>query len=224
MTLSVVSGEEIAEKSLTDLDKIAFAVTDLYSVGKMTSFMHGIGNNKGDTRLTAAYLDEAPLHTGHLGEFALNANQLVDIPTLDLKRVEILKGPQGTLYGTGAVTGTVRFITQDPELTRFGGHEDVDSAMTEGGSPGYAANAYNSDMNGVLRSTTDFARRGCVCCGDEGHPLHAADQCRCSDGRWPKLRVFVRDLRAIRHWNRTWHGELYAPSVRADQSRLRGLR
>ncbi|WP_411815907.1 TonB-dependent receptor [Hyphococcus sp. DH-69] len=62
----------------------------------------------------------------------------------DLERVEVLRGPQGTLYGSGSLGGTIRYITRDPELGEFGGSAAGTVSHTEGsGSAGYT-------LDGVL--------------------------------------------------------------------------
>ncbi|MFC4314166.1 TonB-dependent receptor domain-containing protein [Steroidobacter flavus] len=54
----------------------------------------------------------------------------------DLDRVEVLKGPQGTLFGEGSMGGTVRIFTHAPELNRFGAHAALTATATEGGEQG----------------------------------------------------------------------------------------
>ena len=83
-----------------------------------------------------------------LGDYAVSAAATVstyvnDTPIFanfllsDLERVEVLKGPQGTLYGSGAIGGTVRYITNPPELGKFDGSvsgsvSKVQSSTSEG--------------------------------------------------------------------------------------------
>ena len=73
------------------------------------------------------YLDETPIS---LSLFT------PDIDLFDVSRVEVLRGPQGTLFGAGSEAGTVRYITNQPELgvTRWVG--DVSVTGTSGGDPG----------------------------------------------------------------------------------------
>ena len=64
----------------------------------------------------------------------------VDIYMVDMNRVEVLEGPQGTLFGGGAEAGAVRYITNKPNLSEFEGHAEATSGITSGGAPNYAAN------------------------------------------------------------------------------------
>ena len=61
----------------------------------------------------------------------------------DLERVEVLRGPQGTLYGAGAMSGALRFVTRKPNLTEAGGRVEASVADIRKGSTSY-------DLKGVL--------------------------------------------------------------------------
>jgi iron complex outermembrane receptor protein len=65
---------------------------------------------------TAFYIDEAPI--GSVNAYAAGSAVTPDIDPADLQRVEILKGPQGTLYGAGAMGGLVRYVTSAPDFAR----------------------------------------------------------------------------------------------------------
>ena len=55
----------------------------------------------------------------------------------DLDRVEVLKGPQGTLFGAGSEGGAVRFITEQPSFTTTSGRGVAEVGFTQGGAPSY---------------------------------------------------------------------------------------
>lgn len=61
----------------------------------------------------------------------------------DLERVEVLRGPQGTLYGAGAMSGAVRLVTRKPDLTDFGGRVEATASNVRYGGAGY-------DVKGVM--------------------------------------------------------------------------
>lgn len=62
-----------------------------------------------------------------------------DFRVVDLERIEILRGPQGTLYGAGSVGGTIRFVTNKPNMREFEGNINADFAgVSQGGGANYA--------------------------------------------------------------------------------------
>jgi iron complex outermembrane receptor protein len=77
-----------------------------------------------------------------------------DLDLFDLNRVEVLRGPQGTLFGSGSLSGTVRYITNQPELDETYGAAELDfHTIDGGGSGGYGKAMYNMPMteNSALR-------------------------------------------------------------------------
>src|SRR5688572_5015975 len=67
-----------------------------------------------------------------------------DVDLFDVSRVEVLRGPQGTLFGSGSLSGTVRYITNQPELGVTSGSAELGASFLGGGGPGANAKiAYN---------------------------------------------------------------------------------
>jgi outer membrane receptor protein involved in Fe transport len=98
--------------------------------------IRGVDSTAG-TSTTGIYIDDTPIQTRHIGFGSINA-----FPALfDLDRVEVLRGPQGTLFGAGAEGGVVRFIAPEPNLKEQSGYFRADSAVTDGGSPSYEGGA-----------------------------------------------------------------------------------
>jgi outer membrane receptor protein involved in Fe transport len=81
---------------------------------------------------TALYLDEMALTA---------AGFFPQVNTFDLERVEILKGPQGTLFGEGSLAGTIRLITRKPDLKSFSTAVDADADAVKGGGKGNSLDA-----------------------------------------------------------------------------------
>ncbi|MGH7104953.1 MAG: TonB-dependent receptor [Acetobacteraceae bacterium] len=79
------------------------------------------------------YLDDVPID--------IPVGAQLDVSSFDLKRIEVLRGPQGVLFGAGAEAGAVRYITQSPNLSRLEGTAEAALTSTEGGDLGYAARA-----------------------------------------------------------------------------------
>lgn len=84
---------------------------------------------------TGIYIDDAPIQVRVIGYDANNIYPQI----FDLDRVEVLRGPQGTLFGSGSMGGTVRFITPQPSLTESSVYARSEFAGTEGGAPSYEA-------------------------------------------------------------------------------------
>jgi iron complex outermembrane recepter protein len=84
---------------------------------------------------TGVYIDDTPIMTRVVGYSSTNTYPQV----FDLDRVEVLRGPQGTLFGAGSEGGTVRFITPQPSLTRYSAYARAELAGTDGGDASYEA-------------------------------------------------------------------------------------
>jgi iron complex outermembrane recepter protein len=117
MAVSVLGGEELAERGIESVQDLSFAVPGLTmredGPGSYTIFLRGLANQSGSGALVSQYLDEVPL--------SLSGYDQLSPQPLDFARVEVLKGPQGTLYGQGSAGGTIRYITNDPKLDRVEG-------------------------------------------------------------------------------------------------------
>lgn len=78
-----------------------------------------------------------------------------DLDLFDLNRVETLRGPQGTLFGSGSVGGTIRYITNQPDLAEFGGLIEAElNTLTDGDNGGHLKGAINipfADGKAALR-------------------------------------------------------------------------
>ncbi len=84
-------------------------------------------------RPVGVYLDEAPINT-------LGGAQ-VEVRNFDLQRVEVLRGPQGTLYGEGSSAGALRYFTHDPELGVLGGKFEVEGIYVPDGDEDFGVRA-----------------------------------------------------------------------------------
>jgi outer membrane receptor protein involved in Fe transport len=94
-------------------------------------------DSTGGTSTTGIYIDDTPIQGRHIGTGGINA-----FPALfDLDRVEVLRGPQGTLFGAGAEGGVVRFISPEPGLTHNSGYVRSELATTKNGDPSYEIGA-----------------------------------------------------------------------------------
>ncbi|MFQ6007243.1 MAG: TonB-dependent receptor, partial [Woeseia sp.] len=100
------------------------------TTGRGSLFQSG-GIGAGPT--VAFYVDEAPL---------TSSGRNVDVYVTDIARVEVLPGPQGTLYGASSQAGTVRLITNKPDPTEFSSGFEVSVSTTEDGEQSWGAEGY----------------------------------------------------------------------------------
>ena len=129
MSISAVTSEEIQRRAALTIEDMQYSVPGLsitqFSPGQQRVQLRGISVFTG-LPTVGTYLDEIPLNTES------NQNGL-DVQLLDLERVEVLRGPQGTLYGQGAMGGTIRYITREPDLRDFGFEASGEIGFVEGG-------------------------------------------------------------------------------------------
>ena len=98
--------------------------------------IRGISSTVGAST-TGVYIDDTPIQVRSLGFASATAYPEV----FDLARVEILRGPQGTLFGAGSQGGTVRFISPQPGLEDYSGYARAELSFTENGSPNWELGA-----------------------------------------------------------------------------------
>lgn len=124
-------------KNVADLTQLTPGlnyVSAIYQGFESTNIsIRGIDSQAGAST-TGIYIDDTPVQ-----QFStIQAFNGQPFPKLfDLERVEVLKGPQGTLFGGGAEGGAVRFITPQPGLEQYSGFVKAEGAYTEGGSGSY---------------------------------------------------------------------------------------
>jgi outer membrane receptor protein involved in Fe transport len=121
-------------KSFAELAKFTPGVD--YNEDSHDISIRGIKSDAGSAT-TGIYIDDTPIQIRNLG---LNANNTLPA-VFDLDRVEVLRGPQGTLFGAGSEGGTVRYITRQPGLTDYTGYAHAELAGTEGGGMSFEGGA-----------------------------------------------------------------------------------
>lgn len=99
---------------------------------------NGYGANLQNT--VAIYIDELPIST-------IGNTTVLDPNLFDVERIEFLRGPQGTLFGSGSLSGALRILTKSPDLNSFDAAAMVDTGVTDGGS---LRQRYNGMLNAPL--------------------------------------------------------------------------
>lgn len=124
-------------KAIDDLSRFTPGLQiDRLGNGSNNISIRGISSGAG-SGTTGVYIDETPIQVR-----ALAYSSGTIFPALfDLERVEVLRGPQGTLFGAGSEGGTVRFIQTAPNLDRTSAYARAELSTTDGGDPSYEAGA-----------------------------------------------------------------------------------
>lgn len=140
-SVTALNQEKLDQEGVRSMDDIArltpgVLFTNQGTEGTTTISIRGIGSSVGAST-TGIYIDDTPVQVRSLGFGATDPYPDV----FDLARVEVLRGPQGTLFGAGSEGGTVRFITPQPNLSRFVGYSRVDFSTTDHGGPNEEAGA-----------------------------------------------------------------------------------
>lgn len=145
MAITVLQPETLAQFGLGNLDDIARLVPSMtvqqQGPGVNNITMRGlvvrgiVPSEVQDSSLVAVYIDDMPVTLK-------SANP--DLKVLDLERVEILQGPQGTLYGAGSMAGTVRQITQKPDVSDLFGSVEAVGSETSG------FGGFNRNLRGMI--------------------------------------------------------------------------
>ena len=141
-SISVV-GEDTLERqqarSFSDYAELVPSLSITQSnPGETRVILRGI--NTGSVGSTVAiYVDDTPFgSSSSLGNAAVLAG---DFDTFDLQRVEVLRGPQGTLYGSNSLGGVIRFVTNQPALGEYEMRAQAGVEFVDGGGTGWSGNA-----------------------------------------------------------------------------------
>ncbi len=105
--------------------------------GQTQIVLRGITSGVAENITVATYVDDAPYGSSTI--FAEGALLTPDLDPSDLQRLEVLRGPQGTLYGASSMGGLLKFVTTPPDVRRFSGSAELDGSTVDGGGAGWGA-------------------------------------------------------------------------------------
>ncbi|MBS0364367.1 MAG: TonB-dependent receptor [Proteobacteria bacterium] len=134
LSIAAFDNRSLQETGVQDFNDLAARVPGVAlnsaGPGRSSYSIRGIASIGGNAPTTGVYVDETPI----LPSGGDGANASIDPDLYDLARVEVLRGPQGTLYGSSSMGGTIRLITNQPELARSEGSVHAEGSYTEHGS------------------------------------------------------------------------------------------
>jgi iron complex outermembrane receptor protein len=143
ISISALTQADLAAAGIKTIADLASATPGLQfsapvAPSTITSInIRGINTNTGPATV-GIYLDDTPL----MGRLSPLGNIGGPLPLVtDLDRVEVARGPQGTLFGAGSEAGNVRFITNAPNLSQYSGDAEGELGETKYGSSSYEVGA-----------------------------------------------------------------------------------
>ena len=139
--------------------------------------MRGLTSTGGESPTVGFYLDETALTPPAMAQ---NGKVVIDPSLFDLNRVEILRGPQGTLYGSGSMGGTIKLVTNQPDTKNFSANVEGIGSGTDGGGFNHTENGMINiplvqDLAALRLVVTDKYVQGWIDSG-RGEPVSARDQ------------------------------------------------
>ena len=135
IAITALSAGDLTQENIVSVQDLVGNVPGLSArtagPGQTEYEMRGLASAGGSTATVGFYIDETPLSASAV---ALNGRTVIDADLFDLNHTEVLRGPQGTLYGGGSMGGTIKLVTNPPKLGTFEGATSVDASQTTGGS------------------------------------------------------------------------------------------
>uniref|UniRef100_UPI0035CA27D3 TonB-dependent receptor n=1 Tax=uncultured Sphingomonas sp. TaxID=158754 RepID=UPI0035CA27D3 len=141
-SITVVSGAALERQQATSfqdyLNLVPGLQLDQSTPGAGRLILRGL-NTGGVASTVAVYVDETPFGSSSA---LVNGGVLAgDFDTFDIARVEVLRGPQGTLYGASSLGGLLKFVSNAPDTTKLEGRVRAGIETTDGGDLSYHGNA-----------------------------------------------------------------------------------
>jgi iron complex outermembrane recepter protein len=145
ISITALSGQDLADRGITDLSSVVQSVPGVSmrtsGPGQTELEMRGMTSAGGNSSTVGFYLDDVPLSAP---ASAQNGKVVIDPDLYDLNRIEVLRGPQGTLYGSGSMGGTIKLVPNAPDPKAFDASGELIFGHTSGGD------SLNSGVNGMI--------------------------------------------------------------------------
>lgn len=150
LSIQAISGADLERQGAVNFADYGRTVAGVSFIdagpGRSQIFIRGVSTggdvDTGKESTVGVYIDETPVTEG---------SSQPDLKLYDIDHIEVLRGPQGSLYGSGSLGGTVRVLTKQPDFNGFGGYvQALGSSTHEGGSNGAVNGWVNLPINDKL--------------------------------------------------------------------------
>ncbi|QIB64543.1 TonB-dependent receptor [Kineobactrum salinum] len=237
MAIQAFTGDEMEKRGIVEFGDYARDISGLtfedQGPGDKKYVLRGTQSTGAAT--TGVYFDDIVMTGSNRQD---GGGRQPDIRLVDMERIEVLKGPQGTLYGAGSMSGTIRMITNKPDATEFNGSINVAGSRTQyADDPNYSYDGvlnvpliadklalrlvgYQAKQAGFIDDTLDY--------GIGGLGVEGANESDISGGRaalrWQVNDRLTVDVMAIHQETDTegasWYQPLYGEFVQRNYQRL----
>lgn len=137
--VTVISADLLDERNQTRMQDYFVTVPGLTlnssGNGQASLAIRGVTTGSLTTPTVGITIDDIPY--GSSTALGYGARLFPDIDPSDLSQIEVLRGPQGALYGASSIGGLLKIVTVDPSTTGFSGRVEADGSATSGGGNGY---------------------------------------------------------------------------------------
>lgn len=146
VAIQALGGEELGKLNVTNFEKLVEYLPNVRTAsrgpGISSIYIRGLSTDTAGSQIlgvagvqpnVALYVNDAPAST---------PGRNLDIHATDLNRIEVLAGPQGTLFGANAMGGAIRYITNKPDLSEFHAGFTATAATTKGGAASFGAEGF----------------------------------------------------------------------------------
>ena len=141
-SVSAISGDALTQLGAARLQDYISRVPGLilddtsFSNGLNQLTIRGLNTGPGANPTVGIYIDDSPYGSSSNNSFG--GSSVPDLDPLDLERVEVVRGPQGTLYGAGSLGGLFKYVTAAPDPTKTFGRVEANGTFIDRGGSGYS--------------------------------------------------------------------------------------
>lgn len=138
ISISTVNTQDLATQDLVQIQDYYSRIPGLQYNGDTTYDLsiRGITTGNSTSPTLSILVDDVPFGASTVG--GLGNSHFPDFDPSMLERVEVLRGPQGTLYGASSLGGSIKFVTRQPDLETFSGRVEAGFESTDGGDMGWS--------------------------------------------------------------------------------------
>lgn len=202
VAISAVPTESLAQQNLVQLRDYYSRIPGLAMTGGGTEqrasslSLRGVTTGGASAATVAITVDDVPFtSSSHLAQ-----SPLPDLDPASLDRIEVLRGPQGTLYGASSLGGLIKYVTAAPDTNEFSARVEVGANAIDKGSDGYSA---RGSVNVPIVSDKVAVRASAFTRQDPGyidsiHPFVNAKDINENESKGGRIALFVQPIEALK--------------------------